>query len=525
MSTIKFTRKIILLLLLLLVIRLNYTVIKAQPTSDLEPTWEVVAPELPYISLHSVLSDWSEIGPTETFLVDLSQPEEILEIQAYFGYNDSKLLIGLLIPKGDDQIVNGIEIIFYNDHVFDGIIINSELHEARDVAYVNHTYVAYDSDLGGREDVNVEITDEGDDEFYMIVDETRFPEGDLDSDWEFDEGDSVNVIFQAWINKPIDAFSRPNFSTAGPDFNYLRLSIKEDNGWLVDPSPPWDLIWDEEIELPEVSYHEREENITLDGKKDEDCWIHASSSKTKLYLVSKTAPTSLLNLPDPVDPSISYFDVTITFTYNLDYLYMFLEIPHESNDTNLEELILIFGNDKLCLQNLSATLLLVKINPSDESFVCSGINAELRVPGIVPIISPDYYGVVSTVQTYGIQGLEYARFRDFGSHGVENVEVRIPVFGIASGAVRPLTDSDNPGNLYLAEMTLRVIDLDPSAPYDNPWSAVTLENEQLYFNLYKITFSTETSTPTRTISFSGTAVFILLPFVWVLIARRKRSKG
>ena len=99
MSTIKFTRKIILLLLLLLVIRLNYTVIKAQPTSDLEPTCEVVAPELPYISLHSVLSDWSEIGPTETFLVDLSQPEEILEIQAYFGYNDSKLLIGYSFRK------------------------------------------------------------------------------------------------------------------------------------------------------------------------------------------------------------------------------------------------------------------------------------------------------------------------------------------------------------------------------------------------------------------------------------------
>ncbi|MHA1954846.1 MAG: hypothetical protein ACW96U_12970, partial [Candidatus Heimdallarchaeaceae archaeon] len=300
----------------------NYTGVKAQPITDLEPTWEVIAHEIPPFTLHEIISQWSEFGPTKSFLVDLSQSGETLEIEAYFGYNDSKLFIGLLIPKGDDQIVNGVEIIFYNDHVFDGIIVDSELQEARDVAYVNHTYVAYDTDLGGREDVSVAISDEGDNEFYWIVEETRFPEGDLDSDWEFDEGDSVAVVFQAWVNKPRDDDTRPNYSTAGPDFNYLRLSIKEDNGWLIDPAIPWDLIY-EESDLPEVSYHEREQNVTLDGKRDEDCWIKASSSKTKLFLASKTASTSLLHSTDP-----SYIEVTITFTYDKDYLYMFLEIPH-----------------------------------------------------------------------------------------------------------------------------------------------------------------------------------------------------
>jgi hypothetical protein len=508
----------LLLFLSMFIIGSNYTVVKTQPIIDLGPTWEVVASELPDITLHSVFSDWSEVGPTKIFLVDLSQTGETLEIQTYFGYNDSKLLIGLLIPKSDEQVINGVEIIFYNDHVLDGIIIDSELQEARDVAYVNHTYVAYDTDLGGREDVNVVITDEGDNDFYMIVDETRFPEGDLDSDWEFDDGDSVAVVFQAWVNKPMDNFNRPNYSTAGSDFNYLRLSIKEDNGWLIDPAPPWDLMW-EESDLPEVSYHERETNVTLDGKKDEDCWLDASSSKIKLFLVSKTAPTSLLHTADP-----SYIEVTITFTYDKDYLYMFLEIPHESNDTNLEELILLFGNDKHCLQNLSAPLLLIKINPTEESFARSGINAELRVSGIVPVISPDYYGVVSTVQTYGIQGLEYANFRDFGSRTIENVEVKILDFGIASGAIRPFTDSDSPGSLYLSEMTIRISDLDPTAPYDNPWSAMTLEDEQLYFNLYKIIFPNETSTPTRTISFFSTTVFTLLSVMWVLTIRKRLKK-
>ncbi|MHA1954616.1 MAG: hypothetical protein ACW96U_11800, partial [Candidatus Heimdallarchaeaceae archaeon] len=97
-------------------------------------------------------------------------------------------------------------------------------------------------------------------------------------------------------------------------------------------------------------------------------------------------------------------------------------------------------------------------------------------------------------------------------------------FGIASGAIRPLTDSDNPGSLYIAEMTISVSSLDPSAPYDNPWSAMTLEDEQLYFNLYKITFSNETSTPTRTVSFLSTTLFILIPVVWINTIQKKKYK-
>jgi hypothetical protein len=412
-----------------------------------------------------------------------------------------------------------VEIIFHNNDVFDGIIVDTDLQEGRDVAYVNHTYVAYDSDLGGQEDVSVAISDEGDNDFYMIIEETNIPEEDIENDWVCEEGDTVAVTVQSWVDIAKTPNDRPNYSSGNPG-NMGAITIR----CSIGPTST-DLYsnWYKTSQGKDIKGHyfldsASEPVIIPNGKKDEDCWTLASSNKTKLYLVSKTSPSSLLHSADP-----AYKEVEISIIHNKRHLYIFLEIYHEDNDTNLEEMIMVFGNDNLCLQNLSAPLLLVKINPTNGSYTRSGINAELRIPGVVPNLSPDYYGVVSTVQTYNIQDLEYGTFRDFGPHGVESVEVKLPIFDLAPSSFLPETDPVTDLFFNLAEWAIWD-DSDSSNPYDGYYSAMTFEEDQLHFTLHKIELSDETSTPTRTNSFFSTTVFILIPVVWVITLRKRKLK-
>ena len=116
--------------------------------------------------------------------------------------------------------------------------------------------------------------------------------------------------------------------------------------------------------------------------------------------------------------------------------------------------------------------------------------------------------------------MEYETFRDFGPHGVESVEVKIPVFGSAAENIPPLLnsgDSDSP--LVLTDLTLEIYDADPSAPYWNYWTAATLEDEQLYFNVYEITTSDNETTRT-----DATLVLPLLLLISIICAVNIRKR-
>ena len=217
-----------ILLILILVSTLNVLIIEG--SNEILPKWEYVAPQIDDIDLHGGVSQWSDYTPIAITLQDISGSGVSLLLDAYFGYNATHLFIGLLIPD-QEVTVYGVEIIFIaNGDIYDGIIVDTDLQEGRDVTYVNTTHVAFDTDLGGLEFVSVDITDYGEEEFYMIVDDVRYPSQDMESDWDFDDGDSAAVVFQAWGNKEKNATNRPNFSTVVNDFNYLRLSINYDNG-------------------------------------------------------------------------------------------------------------------------------------------------------------------------------------------------------------------------------------------------------------------------------------------------------
>lgn len=519
MVSIKISKRIFFILLLLLVLGITPVKTKSQSDGILLPKWEYIASEIDYIRPDGGFSQWSDLTSIDITLEDLSGSGKTLVIQAYFCYNDTKLYVGLLVPKETGD-VSGLELIFLDDSdVVDGIIVDTDLQEGRDVVYVNHTYVAFDSDLGGREAINVQISDEGDDEFYMITDDIRYPDEDLDGYWNFDDGDSYAVIFQAWVDKPKDDVNRPNFSTATTEFNYLKLSIKEDHGWLPVPEIPWDLMWDEDLGLPEVSWYEREEDVTLDGKKDEEYWTQASTSNIDLFLVSRDNSSSILHSTDPAK-----FNVSISFFADKSNLYMFLEIVHGSDDDQLEQLSIVLGNEANCLVNLSAPLIQIVINPTNGSYLRSGTNAQLRIPGIVPTFSPDYYGIVSTVNTYGIKGLEYGTFRTFGPHGVESVEVKIPIFGSTVEGIPALIPPEEVKPCYIIECALWPLPPDSSTPNDDFYSAITLEEDQLHFKIYKIKLTSESSIPTRTNLVFSANVFAFLPLVWVLTLLQRKKK-
>jgi hypothetical protein len=496
--------------------------IEVRSNSGLVPKWEYVAPELTYLSPDGGLSQWSDLEPVAITLENISGSGDTFPLQAYFAYCESELYIGLLLPKREGT-VSGVELIFIgNNGVFDGIIVDSDLMEGRDVAYVNNSHVAFDSDLGGREGVDVTISDEGDNEFYMIVEETNFPEGDLDTDWEFDEGDSVAVVLQAWVDKDKNMTNRPNFSTVVFDFNFLRLSIKVD-------------IPDKEVDLHNAinpgkysetkfsSYYGDELEIILDGKKDEDFWKHATTFEISSCLINQKSASSLYNTEEPSSRSVN-----CTLANDKDNLYLFLEMEKESADSSLYDLLLVLGNNKNCLYNLSSHLFVCKINPSEGSYIYLGLTADFIFPGIIS----DGTSIVSTVSTWSIQGLTYDSFNIFGDHGIMGAELKLPLFEINENSEGTQEIDFTGGEVVIVDMTYEIIENEPIDPYDNPWSVMIREGDQLKFVIHEIEVNDETF---ETTDFETTetpfdleiviiTIFSILPLEVILLRKRRKNQ-
>ncbi len=465
-------------------ITLNF--LNMEVTAEIEHSWAYIAPELDYITLDGGLTQWSDFTPISITLDNVSMTGETFQIQAYFAYYGSILYIGLLIPKTSNTVY-GAELVFIgNNGTFDGIIIDSELMEGRDVTYLNTTHIAYDSDLGSIENVNVSISDEGDDEFYMIAKETRYPEGNLEGSWEFDEGDSVAVVFQLWVNKIKTNTNRPNFSTGVFKFNYLRLSIKYN-------------LNHKQIELHNSinpgkynssvirSLFTDELDFVLDGKKDESFWEHATSFKIINYLNSKSALNSIQNSVNP-----DSINVTCTFANDHDNFIMHLEIQKLISNSTIGELSIVFGIDENCLYNLNSQLLICRIRPSVGACFISELHADIRNPGIISDIPSDDFIILSSIKTWNIQGLEYESFGTFGDSSVEGVEVNIPILSSAQADIPPLISPESSRNLYIADLTLSVNYSYPSDPRSHPFSYIRSEDGQLRFTIHQIDLSENT---------------------------------
>ena len=498
-------------------------VIKVEGSSELPPKWEYVAPEIDYFNLDGGFSQWSELTPVTITLDNMGRTGETMVLLAYFAYNDSKLYIGLYIPK-QDIVVYGIEIIFIgNNGIFDGIIVDSSLREARDVAYVNTTHVAFDTDLGGYEDVNVQISEEGDDEFYMIVDDVRYPHSDLDSDWEFDDGDSVAVVFQTWGNKVKDMTNRPNFSTVVNNFNYLRLSINHDTGESIELVYPGDMS-----ELSDVkfeSYFIPKLDYVLDGKKDERFWQNIPSYTITTVLISKTASGSILNSPDPKTKTI-----TCTFANDKHDLLIHLEIQQEEGDTNIDDLLLILGKEESSLQIATSQILVCKVNPSGTPLVFSTIRANISSAGINPREDPCgivYFNISHWSDASGHFDLyegDCSPFVPFTA--TVSIEIILTIIGNGEDGeeqhfLNPLSPQGYINGIH-ALSDDEVMAGEPAELYGE----INLAEDQLKYVIHEIKFSDETFETTKTVEYELTStliIFSLLIILEVILVRKKKN--
>jgi hypothetical protein len=518
----KDNNKILFSLVFSLIFGSSLSVLQIDASSNLPPSWTYVASELETFDLYGDMSQWIDVTPANISLKNLDDTEESLSLSAHFGYNSSHLFVGISIPN-QGVTVYGIEIIFIIKGGYDGIVVDSMTQEGRDVTYVNTTYVAFDSDLGGSELIEVNVEDYGEEELYMITDDVRYPSGDLESDWDFDDGDSVAVVFQAWVNETKDDTNRPNYSTTADSFNYLRLSIGHDGGQPLElhslfPSS-FGMISDKEVVSKKVS----ELDCTLDGKKDEDFWETAFILLLEIVLVNKYAitPPQVHSVPDDLNISLSSI-------YDDDDLLVHIDVHKENTISKMEELILILGEDGDSFYNLTSEHLVCKITPT-TSHIFSALTTELMTAGIVTGSDPTgliFFDVPNWADASG----HFDLYEVESGHIVESVdrssvEFIIPIVKNHPDDRLGLFMFNHPSELTIEGLTIRVNESEPSDPYPNPWSEVILEEDQLKIIMHKLNFSTEISTPTRTISLFSISVFTLIPIVWVLTIRKRKLKS
>ncbi len=496
-------------------------VVNVEGNNEIPPRWEYVAPEADYLTLDGGLSQWSDIDPVTIILENMSRTGESLLMLAYFAFNDSKLYIGLYIPK-QGVTIYGIEIIFIgNNGVFDGVIVDSELHEARDVAYVNSTHVAFDTDLGGYENVNVQQTDVGEDEFYMIIDDIRYPESDLDSEWEFDDGDSVAVVFQAWVSKEKDLTNRPNFSTYVNNFNYLRLSIKYDTGLPIELKYPFEMSKLSGVEFN--SYYRSKLEYVLDGKKDEAMWKGVPSYPVITVLMCKTAAGSLLNSDDPKTKKVN-----CSFVHDNTNLLIHLEIQQEEGDTSLSDLLLFFGKEPNSLECFSSDTLVCRVNPYGTHYAFTTNKANVSLPGIIP--QSDSSGIIF----FNVSSWDDASGH-FDLYEVEcspfvvlptatSIEILLPLFRTEEegGEIHFLNIEDP--QLYVDGIKPFSSDESMAGEEAEPYGVVEIIEDQIKFIIHKINFTKETEETTETeFELVNTLVIISL-FIGVEAILIKKSR-
>ena len=515
--------KYILFVSLILVLAPTMFVIKVEGSSELPPKWEYVVAKLDYLSLDGGLSQWSDVDPVTITLENMNGNGQTFIVEAYYGYFESKLYIGCLIPE-QDITVYGIEIIFIgNDGIFDGIIVDSSLREARDVAYVNTTHVTFDTDLGGYEDVNVQISDDGEDEFYMIVEDIRYPENDIDSDWEFDEGDSVAVVFQVWGNKVKDLTNRPNFSTVVNNFNYLRLSINHDTGIPIELVYPGDMSEMSDVKFE--SHFKPKLEYVLDGMKDEKLWESVPSYQITTVFISKTAAGSILNSPDPKTRS-----VTCSFANDRKNLLIHLEIQQNDDDPHINDAILIFGKEANSLQNVASQIFVCRVNPSGTPLVFSTIRANMSRAGIN-----------SMEDSYGIAYFNISNWSDASGHfdlyegecspfvnliAAISIEIVLPIIGSGENGeeqhfLNPLSPQGYINGIHPLSSD-EVMAGEPAEPYGE----INMAEDQLKYVIHELQLSDETFETTKTVEYQFTKTFciiILIIGVQVIILRKSRK--
>jgi hypothetical protein len=485
--------------------------------------WEYIAPEMDGFDLYGGMSQWSDYEYEIVFLEDIGGSGEVFVLNVYFGYNSSHLFIGIINPD-QGKAAYGFEIVFITaGDFYHGIEIDSELEEGREITFVNSTYVAYDRELGGMESVDVNKEEVYSDEHYLIADDIRFPQQGLEGYWEFDEGDSIAVIFQAWVHEEKTNTNRPNFSTAVDGFNYLRLSIGHDAGYPLDihslfPSSTGQ-VSDEDLVAKKVS----DLNYVLDGKKDEDFWKNTPILPVETVQILELAAGHLLSEVDTRNCNISS-------AYDDNDLLIHIEAQKKGADSSLEELILILGEDKKCWYNLSSELIVCKITPTDGCYIFNASTVDLMTDAIVP----------EDVST-GIIYFEVEDWADASGHfdlyEGESSPIMETEFSSSVEFIIPLVENkptdfpglfafSNPDDIVVAHLTLDITPVEPADPYHNFFSEMTLEADQLIHILHELNFSDDTG-ETTTLEFDFADIsYIILIFVGVntLILRYTRRR-
>ncbi len=348
-----------MILLLLLGISALYITKLVGAIEPLPPSEEYVA-QYRTIKVDGNLSDWAGIQNVTVKLYDFNDSSNIVEIQILFSYNDTTLF-GAIVAPDTNGSVKAIDLAFIGR-------MNSS-----DEMYIDYHNTTFDlKQVPGQPPID-DTADGGVDNLkgVAIVQsngtifefEKALDSGDtVGGDFSLYYGASIGILTLGWVNNDPD-HDGPNYACmANPEeFEYLRLSIGEDKGEILNIYPPPAFPWKvyPEWNVPKVDV----DDLTIDGQQNEDFWNQAFYHDITLnYKPVNKTDTS------PNDPVNGF----IKIAHDDDNLYIYMELSDDGVEDTFDYTGFFFGDHENFLDDLSIDLAIANTSTYIDGFIEPG---------------------------------------------------------------------------------------------------------------------------------------------------------
>ena len=498
--------------------------------NTIQPAWSYIAEEKNDIVLDGSLTDWSDVQLSSVTLFNSKNPKEELSIDLYFCYNETNLYCGTSIPD-DLGTVHGLEVIFFGvSGVYDGVVIDADKQEGYDEAFPHRLIIRKDIEIGGEENTKSASVISSDKTVFEFA-KSISSDDERGLDFSLNEGDSIAVICQAWIGKSIEEKERPNFSTIGNYFNYLRLSINQDEELQLFLFYPTMHTADGGDLESYFIVDSLEFESTLDGQRNEEYWygvpFHISN-----FAILEFQNIEKENIKEEysTDQTSIYREVRISMINDHDDILVYLEIENIEPKIIIEDIFISFGKDEDYLNRIDSINLVSKIN-KEEHIIYSGNRSDFNSVGFmedeyavfdylnIPYYrEPEHYGLFeadsSPIIYSNVEGDEYW-----------SVEFTLPFLKSPSlGGLFSFNFAE--GDVCIMDMTLNVTPVNPADPYNYYYMKdINLEEDIIKIITHRINFSVEPEDTTTTDFPIGLLSTVTSMILTIVIIQRYRSKN